>query len=367
MTSQVVESMNIYGSIPLVDFEDYNGNIMCPNTSMGNKHKSIAENFKIDEYTTLWRSNYNDSQGKISRAKASLSEGNAVVISMICPASFDETGQNGLWKPWESPHDNTNGRQHGRHAMTLVGYDNNKFGGAFEVQNSWGENFGNNGYAWIRYKNFTEFVYQAFEIVRLDTPKPKEPLLSGSLRLFDIDDKMDLEVSLAEKTRNWTISSDTEDAEYTYRIVPSLISGSKMRMYLECDQPAFVYMLGTGSVNTSINTLFPFQGNSAAMNYNNAEVALPSEKRYFLMDDTVGKDYIIVIFSREKLDIDQIRTQVSNQSGELSNRLKQVLGDKLVDSDFIDFSKNKIAFEVEQNESEKKAFAMIIEFDHVAK
>ena len=39
----------------------------------------------------------------------------------------------------------------GRHAICLVGYDDSKSGGAFKFVNSWGTNWGLNGYGWISY------------------------------------------------------------------------------------------------------------------------------------------------------------------------------------------------------------------------
>ncbi len=41
----------------------------------------------------------------------------------------------------------------GGHAVTIVGYDNNKYGGAFKVINSWGAAWGANGYFWIPYNS----------------------------------------------------------------------------------------------------------------------------------------------------------------------------------------------------------------------
>ena len=58
----------------------------------------------------------------------------------------------GLWKPSE-----TENRLDG-HAMTVVGYDDNKFGGAFRVVNSWGSDYGDNGYLWIKYSDFMKNV-----------------------------------------------------------------------------------------------------------------------------------------------------------------------------------------------------------------
>ncbi|HLG34931.1 MAG TPA: hypothetical protein VI757_08640, partial [Bacteroidia bacterium] len=38
-------------------------------------------------------------------------------------------------------------------AMLAVSYDDEKYGGAIEVLNSWGKQWGNNGFAWIRYSD----------------------------------------------------------------------------------------------------------------------------------------------------------------------------------------------------------------------
>lgn len=44
---------------------------------------------------------------------------------------------------------------YGGHAMCIIGYDDEKFGGAFLVQNSWGENWGKAGYFWLPYEQTT--------------------------------------------------------------------------------------------------------------------------------------------------------------------------------------------------------------------
>jgi len=37
------------------------------------------------------------------------------------------------------------------HAITITGYNDDKYGGAFEIINSWGKDWGNNGYFWMPY------------------------------------------------------------------------------------------------------------------------------------------------------------------------------------------------------------------------
>ena len=64
--------------------------------------------------------------------------------------SLNTVGADGIWRP--SYQNNSGG-----HAMTIVGYDDYKNGGSFLIVNSWGKNWGDNGYAWIRYSDFKRF------------------------------------------------------------------------------------------------------------------------------------------------------------------------------------------------------------------
>ena len=365
-TSQVVQSLKTKGSVPKKEFYVPNGIALCPPTPLHPSNHDKAKHYKIEEYTSLWSSQHGNNYSKVSKVKASVSEGNPVVISMICPKSFNRVGSSGLWQPTENPNGDTDNKQHSRHALCVVGYDDSKFGGAFEVRNSWGTGWGNNGYGWIKYKDFANFVYQAYEIIDFPQPKSEEPYLSGSLRLYNLDKQENLEVTLAGKTRNWNVVGPKKGGKHTYKVVPNLPSGSEMRMYLKSEQPAYVYLLGTGTVDKTVLTLFPVDGISPAMNYNNYEVALPSEDHYFKMDNTVGKNYIIVIYSKEKLDIENIRGKVTaNGYGSVSQKVYNALSDLIIDSKYINFNDNEIKFEVAQNPSNKKAFAMIIEFNQV--
>jgi len=44
------------------------------------------------------------------------------------------------------------------HVMLIIGYDDYKYGGAFRILNSWGEEWGENGKIWIKYNDFLEYV-----------------------------------------------------------------------------------------------------------------------------------------------------------------------------------------------------------------
>ena len=75
----------------------------------------------------------------------------------------------GLWEPKAEYKDKLGG-----HAMCIIGYDDNKFGGAWEVQNSWGTSVGDNGYIWIKYSDFNQIAVAAvvLELYEMNTSVP---------------------------------------------------------------------------------------------------------------------------------------------------------------------------------------------------
>src|SRR3989304_216353 len=91
--------------------------------------KVKAVNYRIIEYREVASAR---TEEKTKFVKKSIAEGRPVVIAIDCPPSFSYAGE--FWNPKEDEYKNW-GRGHG---ITVVGYDENKFGGAFELINSWG-------------------------------------------------------------------------------------------------------------------------------------------------------------------------------------------------------------------------------------
>ena len=47
------------------------------------------------------------------------------------------------------------------HAVTIIGFNDNKYGGCFEIMNSWGSEYGDNGFMWIKYDDLASIIYAA--------------------------------------------------------------------------------------------------------------------------------------------------------------------------------------------------------------
>lgn len=80
------------------------------------------------------------------------------VESMYSYTSENTLGvkSDGLWDP--STYENVSGG----HALCVVGFDDYKFGGSFRIVNSWGRDYGDNGYIWVKYDDFNEFVEEIY-------------------------------------------------------------------------------------------------------------------------------------------------------------------------------------------------------------
>jgi hypothetical protein len=237
--------------------------------------------------------------------------------------------------------------------MCVVGYDDDKYGGAFEIQNSWGEGWGNKGYIWVKYSDFAKFVYQAVELIHFDNVEPStEVALSGSVR-YVRDDKMEMKASLTSGK--------------TYKMDMAYKSGTRFRLYISNNEPAFVYAFGSDLTNKTYS-VFPYAPNvSPALTYKKNDVAIPSEEKHIRMDGTTGTDFLCVLYSKDALDIENIKTKIEGYGSRYTfkQKVEMAVGNKLMKDSDISYAKSggKISFNAKAKG--KSCLALIVEMEHV--
>ena len=113
---------------------------------------ALASNYVISDYTAV---PYDD---LVLNVKKALFYELIVSVGVNLTESFQagSAAKYGLWTPSSSE------KPIGGHAMCVVGYDDTKFGGAFEVMNSWGKEYGDRGFVWIKYSDFKKYVAEAY-------------------------------------------------------------------------------------------------------------------------------------------------------------------------------------------------------------
>ncbi|HEX6316918.1 MAG TPA: C1 family peptidase, partial [Gemmatimonadaceae bacterium] len=107
--------------------------------------------------------------GNLTDIKSQIANGYPVMIGALVDASFQRLGRGEVWR-------NSSGGG-GGHAMVVIGYDDGMQ--AFKLLNSWGRDWGTDGYTWISYSLFPRVVREAF--IARDGPNGTSPAPPGPM------------------------------------------------------------------------------------------------------------------------------------------------------------------------------------------
>jgi hypothetical protein len=300
---------------------------------------------------------------KITLTKKALAEGSPVSVGFHLPETFFRI-KTSVWTP--DPNEEKGDWKHNGHAMAIVGYDDNMAGGSFRILNSWGSNWADNGYVWIRYADYTKWCILALQVFgKNDSPIPDEVKpqpkpepkpqpspeppavtfkLSGSVE-FKLNTGDDMPIKQTS-TRNLTVDDDVQDPKedlVAYTMAQSYTSGTGFRFYLNIDNEAYVYALAT-DLTGKVNKILPFKDNVSTHVGANSVIAFPSDTKVVRLDEQKGTDYLLILYSAAKLDLNEIVQKMNGMSGALSTKIKVVLGDRLIDKEKITYLKDKVGF-----------------------
>ena len=115
-----------------------------------------------------------------------------------------------------------------------------------------------------------------------------------------------------------------------FRTTEPYTSGTKFELIISNNQPAYVYSFSS-DLTYKTYKIFPFTKNmSALLPYKSNNVAIPDENSYNMLDEIRGRSYFCFLYSKEKLDIDNIMNQVSSAGGNMWERVESALGNKII-------------------------------------
>lgn len=308
--TSLVDALDVLKDIGALKMKDFG--YVCNKDVTDNDIEKSKEH-RIIEYRDITPSLVGD---RIKYIKKSLAEQHPVIIAFDCAPSFMRAGE--LWTPDSSEYKNWGQG----HAMVVVGYDDNKFGGGFELLNSWGKYWGKEGYAWISYSDFDFFCHYAFEIID---------------RTLEAPDKVDLSGALTFREDNGDLMKAKFNGSY-FEMEKPYVSGALFELRISNNEPAYVYAFSSDLTNKTYK-IFPFTKRMVAyLPYKQNNIAIPDEDSYNVLDETIGKSYYCFLYSRKKLDIDEIITSVEKSKGSMWERVKAALSNDIVENAHIEFS-----------------------------
>jgi hypothetical protein len=292
--------------------------------------------------------------------KENLSQGAPVVIGMMVGGSYMQsmTGQD-VWTPTD---EDRSMMGFGGHAQCVVGYDDKKYGGAFLIMNSWGPSWGNNGFAWVRYRDFRYFVREAYGL------EPMTKIGAAAAAPFAC------EIGLVQIVYdgNRTVPGDYIPLRKTERNIfetsNPVRKGARFKMEVKNSTECYIYVFGKETDGSSY-TLFPYPREDDPTKTKYSPFCGIAGYRLFpknksMSPDSIGvKDEMAVVVSKEPLDWYALNKQISQAPRqEFAARLNAALGDKLIRNiRFQTSAKGNMQFTVDGDN--KNVVAAIVEID----
>lgn len=351
--SDAMQILNEQGDCLAKNFDSTADCAMMP----GPNQLQEASQYKIKDYAAIFHHDA-DAATKIQKTKRALASKTPIVMGMLVTESFwgIEPGQK-QWQP--TAEDNIVGG----HAMVIVGYDEVRK--SFEVMNSWGPDWANKGFVWIKYKDFAKYCKYGFQMVlNENTPIEKEEIAVKNLTNTAIalsgtfafryptgyeEDEHGKEVIAFE---NAAVSFNETSLVYETIRKDWAVGDVFQLLAKEIPVGENIYIFSVSPVN-KMELHWPLNEGVDALNKvpladfvpsKDAEIIVPSADEALQLADA-GTDHLVILYSNNKIaNILTRMTFLGTLDGTVHERLAQTFGDILLAPQHIKYELNRMAF-----------------------
>lgn len=238
----------------------------------------------------------------IRAVKEHLAKDAPVVIGMMVGGTFMQ-GMMGK-EMWAPSNEDRSQMGFGGHAMCVIGYDDRKQ--AFQLMNSWGPEWGNNGVGWVRYADFKEFVREAYGI----DPMPK--------RGAAVNVAFECNIGIVKNNDKQYIPLKIKSGN-VFETAGKVAPGTAFKMEIKNSTECYIYIFGQETDGSSY-TLFPYPDKTDPAKTQFSPYCGITGYRLFprgksMVPDTIGnKDLFAVVVTKNAIDWYDINAAISRSS-----------------------------------------------------
>ena len=307
---KAMEFMTNKGVLPYNDFPYTDQE--CSRQPTSSLWDKAAQN-KMHGFTRL-----TDGEGvdgiSVRAVKEHLAKDAPVVIGMMVGGTFmQEMMGKEMWAPTSEDRSQMG---FGGHAMCVIGYDDRKQ--AFQLMNSWGPEWGNNGIGWVRYGDFKEFVREAYGI----DPMPK--------RGAAVNVAFECNIGLVKNNDKQYIPLKVKSGN-VFETVGTLAAGTAFKMEIKNATECYIYIFGQETDGSSY-TLFPYPDKTDPTKTQFSPYCGITGYRLFprgksMVPDNVGnKDVFAVVVTKKAIDWYATNTAISKSTRtDYSDKIQEAL------------------------------------------
>lgn len=317
-----------------------------------------ARRYTIQDYLTLFGST-ESADIKVLRVKKVLAAQKPVIVGMSVLRNFYNLKNAQYWHP-----ELGSTAPAGGHAMVVVGYDEQRE--AFRLMNSWGKTWGDQGFIWVKYKDFGQYCKYAFALYLLP-PAAGKPVASPAATtappdrpLLELGGQLEFRALTGRQEHSGQAQFETA----TVQLLPSnvyKITGKKwpvgqlfqlIASAAKSDQYLYVFSVdATGTVHfhwprqAGLNERFAGQYESALLVAGNSQAIIPGATKALKLAYT-GTDRLVMLVSQQKIDnIQGLANLVSRKPGDFAQNLRHILGKYAVPLSDVRYFPDQIGFE----------------------
>ncbi len=346
---RAMEAMRSNGGVPLSQFPYSDQD--CSREPSSSDIRAGRQNV-IHGFTRITNGD-NINEISVRGIKEHLAKDAPVAIGMMVGQSFmqDMMGRE-LWEPSGM---DASQMGMGGHAMCVIGYDDRKFGGAFQIMNSWGPEWGKNGVAWVRYGDFRNYVREAYGI----DPMPKRSEVANI--------PLECNIGLVNNADGKNIPLRVVPGSNIFQTISPVSVGTRFKMSIQNATECYIYVFGRETDNSSY-VLFPYLKPGESVSKHSPYCGITGyrlfPKAQSFEADTIGtSDQIAIVVSKEELDYNELNRAITRSSrpdypGKVNDALESI---RIRTARFNSTGDGTIYFKVDANTN--KAVACVVAID----
>jgi hypothetical protein len=179
---------------------------------------------------------------------------------------------------------------------------------------------------------FSRFVFEAYELIEDLAAYRDAARYSGFV-----------DIEVLGSTAGMPV---TFDAGGYYRTKSAYPSGTRFRLLMGNDHPAWVYTFTADDSGGRAKLIFPLPelNEAPVLDYAKNIVARPGENDWMELDSTSGTDYLVALYSKQALDIAAIIERFNNARGTFPQRAAAAVRSGYVPPHTVQYEKDRIRF-----------------------
>jgi hypothetical protein len=298
-----------------------------------------AQFFKIKDYWKL-SDDLTSSDVKIYNVINSLASNKPVLIGLKLRQSFSKINKNGIYSPTDN--EVFIDGEHFCHALCIIGYDNNKM--QFEVMNSWGNEWGNRGFFYLKYNDYVKDCFEAYSFTVTQSTN-RNSKLNGNFQLLKY-----LETDNTTTKSKFEVITPFLGSDRCYYIENTIKKNDFFRIKAtNLVKNTYVYIISY-KPDTTAEVLFPVNykknnQDSPLILSNNSFIDLPENIENAYSTDQKGDDLLCILYSNKRIeDLDKKILTIKTFDGNIWEWLKTTFKNEIVNENYYEYKTFEMGF-----------------------